>query len=86
MRFEFIQKVNEQPAEKCPKCGGHLKKLLSAPGFQFKGNGWYITDYAHKKETKKEGKPEEKQKEGKKEPAKKQSGSSSPDSKGKDSG
>ncbi len=60
MRFEFIQKVNEQPAEKCPKCGGHLKKLLSAPGFQFKGNGWYITDYARKVKPEKEEKPKEK--------------------------
>ena len=32
----------------CPKCGGHVHKLMSSPAFQFKGSGWYVTDYAKK--------------------------------------
>jgi putative FmdB family regulatory protein len=47
-RFEVIQKFSESPLERCPKCGGAVQKLQSAPAFQFKGSGWYITDYAKK--------------------------------------
>jgi putative FmdB family regulatory protein len=47
-RFETIQKFSDSPLETCPKCGGHVQKLQSAPAFQFKGTGWYITDYAKK--------------------------------------
>lgn len=47
-RFEVIQKFSDQPIEVCPKCGGAVKKLLSSPAIQFKGTGWYITDYAKK--------------------------------------
>jgi putative FmdB family regulatory protein len=47
-RFEVIQKFSDPPIEVCPKCGGAVKKLQSAPAFQFKGSGWYITDYARK--------------------------------------
>ena len=47
-RFETIQKFSDQPIETCPKCGGAVHKLQSAPSFQFKGSGWYITDYARK--------------------------------------
>ena len=47
-RFEAIQKFSDPPIETCPKCGGHVHKLISAPAFQFKGSGWYITDYAKK--------------------------------------
>lgn len=54
--FEVLQKVNEQPKNKCPKCGGSVKKVISAPTLQFKGSGWYITDYAQKE--KQETKPE----------------------------
>jgi len=43
---EFMQKASDPPKKKCPKCGGHLHKLLSAPALQFKGQGWYVTDYA----------------------------------------
>ncbi len=46
--FDFLQKVNDAPMKKCPKCGGELKKLISAPAFQFKGSGWYVTDYGRK--------------------------------------
>jgi putative FmdB family regulatory protein len=45
-RFEVIQKYSDAPIETCPKCGGAVKKLLSSPAIQFKGSGWYITDYA----------------------------------------
>ena len=44
-RFERIQKFSDPPVETCPQCAGHVKKLLSAPAIQFKGSGFYITDY-----------------------------------------
>ena len=47
-RFERIQKFSDPPADTCPTCGGTVKKLLSSPAIQFKGSGWYITDYAKK--------------------------------------
>jgi putative FmdB family regulatory protein len=47
-RFETIQKFSDPPVEVCPKCGGQVQKLQSAPAIQFKGSGWYITDYARK--------------------------------------
>jgi putative FmdB family regulatory protein len=46
-RFEQIQKFSDPPVEVCPKCGQReVRKLLSTPAIQFKGTGWYITDYA----------------------------------------
>ena len=45
-RFEVIQKFSDAPIETCPKCSGVVRKLLSSPAIQFKGSGWYITDYA----------------------------------------
>jgi putative FmdB family regulatory protein len=45
-RFEKIQKFSDPPLDVCPKCGGALHKMQSAPAFQFKGTGWYVTDYA----------------------------------------
>jgi putative FmdB family regulatory protein len=47
-RFETIRKFTDKPLERCPKCDGPLRKLQSAPAFQFKGTGWYLTDYARK--------------------------------------
>lgn len=48
-RFEVIQKFSDPPAETCTKCGkGPVERLLSSPAIQFKGSGWYITDYARK--------------------------------------
>ena len=47
-RFERIQKFSDPPVEKCPSCDGPVRKLLSSPAIQFKGSGWYITDYARK--------------------------------------
>jgi len=49
-RFEKIQKFSDRPLRKCPECGGPLEQLLHAPAVQFKGTGWYVTDYASKKE------------------------------------
>jgi putative FmdB family regulatory protein len=57
-RFEIIQRFSDPPLDTCPKCGRTLRKLQSAPAFQFKGSGWYVTDYARKDsaaETKGEG-------------------------------
>jgi putative FmdB family regulatory protein len=47
-RFELIQRFSDPPAQACPECAGPVKKLLSSPAIQFKGSGWYITDYARK--------------------------------------
>ena len=44
-RFEKIQKFSDPLEDKCPKCGGHVHKLISSPAIQFKGSGFYITDY-----------------------------------------
>jgi putative FmdB family regulatory protein len=52
--FEKMQKVSDAPLEDCEKCGGKLEKQWSLAGFQFKGAGWYVTDYSNK------GKPEAK--------------------------
>lgn len=47
-RFERIRKFSDPPVDTCPSCGGPVKKLFSSPAIQFKGSGWYITDYAQK--------------------------------------
>jgi len=47
-RFEVIRKFSDPPLTICPTCGAEVQKLLSAPAIQFKGTGWYITDYARK--------------------------------------
>lgn len=61
--FEVIQKVTEPPLRKCIKCGGAVAKTISAPAIQFKGSGWYITDYSKKTPGGKEQKPAAKEKE-----------------------
>lgn len=77
---EAFQKVTDKPLTKCPKCGGRLEKRISAPAIQFKGSGWYVTDYAGKatksdSETSSETKTEKTEKKTTKEssPAKKSS-------------
>jgi putative FmdB family regulatory protein len=50
-RFEVIQKFSDPPVAACPNCQGSVKKLISSPAIQFKGAGWYITDYARKGQT-----------------------------------
>jgi putative FmdB family regulatory protein len=47
-RFEVIRKFSDAPLTICPTCGQEIQKLFSAPAIQFKGTGWYITDYARK--------------------------------------
>src|SRR5215813_4762989 len=50
-RFEKIQKFSDKPLKKCPECGGPVEQVISAPAVQFKGSGWYVTDYAKKSGT-----------------------------------
>jgi putative FmdB family regulatory protein len=62
-RTEILQKISDPPYSHCPKCGGEVRKLASSPAIQFKGSGFYKTDYASKpapSETKSEAKAESK--------------------------
>ena len=56
--MEVMQKVSDKPLARHAKCGGKLEKEWSRTGFQFKGSGWYVTDYAGKKSESKESKPD----------------------------
>jgi len=47
-RFEQIRKFSDKPLRKCPECGGVIEQVISAPAVQFKGSGWYVTDYPKK--------------------------------------
>jgi putative FmdB family regulatory protein len=47
--LEKMQKISDEPLKVCEACGGKLEKQVSRTGFQFKGEGWYVTDYAGKK-------------------------------------
>src|SRR3984957_529591 len=47
-RFEKIQLYSDKMVKKCPKCGGQVEQMITAPAVQFKGSGWYVTDYAKK--------------------------------------
>lgn len=47
-RFEEIRKFSDKQPTKCPECGGVIEQVISAPAVQFKGSGWYVTDYAKK--------------------------------------
>jgi len=66
-RFEVIQKFSDPPTDACRTCGkGPVRRLLSSPAIQFKGSGWYITDYAQKSNAnagRAEGTPEKASKE-----------------------
>jgi putative FmdB family regulatory protein len=44
-RTEVLQHLSDAPLAECPRCGGALEKVISAPALQFKGSGWYVTDY-----------------------------------------
>ncbi|MBV8855905.1 MAG: zinc ribbon domain-containing protein [Acidobacteria bacterium] len=57
--MEVMQKVSDKPLTRHAKCGGKLEKEWSRTGFQFKGSGWYVTDYAGKKSESKEEKKSE---------------------------
>jgi putative FmdB family regulatory protein len=56
-RFEKLQRLSDPPCTKCPRCGGHMRKVPSPPAIQFKGPGFYITDYSKKGGGESEGKP-----------------------------
>ncbi|MFW6160083.1 MAG: FmdB family zinc ribbon protein [Acidobacteriota bacterium] len=58
--FEVFQKINQPTPPCCPRCGGPIRKQLSPPAIQFKGTGWYVTDYAGTKNLKKPDKKDEK--------------------------
>ena len=47
-QIEVIQKISDKRPTRCKECGGRLEKLISPPAIQFKGEGWYVTDYARK--------------------------------------
>ncbi|HKV28093.1 MAG TPA: FmdB family zinc ribbon protein [Candidatus Acidoferrales bacterium] len=47
-RFERIEKVTASEVKKCPECGAKAERMAAAPAIQFKGSGWYVTDYAGK--------------------------------------
>ena len=76
-RTEKIESASGPHLKKCPFCGGKVEQLLSAPAIQFKGSGWYVTDYSGKKSgtgetpsAEKDGAKETSTKEGAKESAK----------------
>jgi putative FmdB family regulatory protein len=54
--FEVMQKFSDEPLAVHDECGGELEKLLSAPALQFKGTGWYVTDYGRGNSNGKESK------------------------------
>jgi putative FmdB family regulatory protein len=53
--FEKIQKFSDPHVSECPKCGAEVQQVISAPAVQFKGDGWYVTDYARKGSKDKKG-------------------------------
>ena len=57
-KFEKIQKFSDRPIRKCPECGGPVEKIQHAPAVQFKGTGWYVTDYGGKGDNTDKSKPE----------------------------
>jgi len=67
--FEVIQKVDAPPLKKCLKCAGSVQKIISSSALQFKGSGWYVTDYAQKDKKKA---PRKELKKAKDDPAKKE--------------
>jgi putative FmdB family regulatory protein len=79
-RFEKIQKFTDPPPDKCPKCGGAVRKLFSSPAIQFKGSGFYITDYAKKSADGADSGSSEKKEKGGTESVKSDSGSTKTDS------
>jgi len=59
--MEVMQKISDKPLARHAKCGGKLTKEWSRTGFQFKGSGWYVTDYAGRKSEASEGSGESKE-------------------------
>jgi putative FmdB family regulatory protein len=54
-RIERLQGVNDPPPAACEACGGSMARMVSAPAFQFKGSGWYVTDYGGRKSSDDDG-------------------------------
>ena len=79
--FELLQKVNDPPLKKCIHCLGPVNKLLSPPSLQFKGSGWYVTDYAAKDKKASNSNPKEIPKKSKDASTEKKSPSSSSEKK-----
>lgn len=76
-KFEKIQKFSDRPVKKCPECGSPVEKIMHAPAVQFKGSGWYVTDYGGKQTTdtpKSDGDSEKSDKSEKKDTASKEDG------------
>jgi len=82
-RTEKIEKTSGPHLKKCPHCGGKVERLLAPPAIQFKGSGWYVTDYAGKKPPAGESAPTEKSpaKDNAKEPTKEPAGKESKEKK-----
>ena len=76
-KFEQIRKFSDPPLAACPKCAGAIRKLVSSPAFQFKGSGWYATDYGNK--AKDAGKSDESKPDGSKPDGSKSEGSKESD-------
>ena len=76
-RFELIRKFSDPPVSVCPTCGQKVEKLFSSPAIQFKGTGWYVTDYAKKDNGSSSSKESKESKESSKDSASKESSSSS---------
>ncbi|HUP49139.1 MAG TPA: FmdB family zinc ribbon protein [Thermoanaerobaculia bacterium] len=54
-RVEILQRISDPPYAHCPKCGGEMRKLLSSPAIQFRGSGFYKTDYASGRKSESKG-------------------------------
>jgi putative FmdB family regulatory protein len=82
--LEVMQKISDAPLARHAKCGGKLEKEWSRTGFQFKGSGWYVTDYAGKKSDAPESKAETKAESTETKPESKETKAESKGSKKKD--
>jgi putative FmdB family regulatory protein len=84
-KFEKIQKFSDQPVRKCPECGSPVEKIMHAPAVQFKGSGWYVTDYGGKGEAPKSDSGSEKSDKAEKKDTGKEDGAKGKDKDDKDS-
>ena len=78
---EKIENLNGPHLKKCPHCGGKMESVITAPAIQFKGSGWYVTDYGKKTSGGDSGKSEKGEKQEKAEKAEKSEKSEKSDSK-----
>jgi putative FmdB family regulatory protein len=83
-RFEAIQKVSDSPLSRCEKCKGKVERLISSPAIQFKGSGWYITDYARKGSSEPSGSSDKTSESSSSETASEKAGAKKPKKKDKD--